>query len=59
MTDDVPWTEARDDALERLVGEASPREFYGFREQLLEACADVIASYVRCSRAPRERHVLS
>ena len=37
------WAEARDGALERLVAQVGLREFYGFREQLLEACADVLA----------------
>jgi len=39
-----PWTELRDSVLERLVNEARPYEFYGFRQELLEACAAVVAA---------------
>lgn len=47
-SDSVPsWAEAREDALDQLVEKARLRarlrEFYGFREQLLETCADVLA----------------
>lgn len=43
-SDSVPsWAEARDGALDRLVENARVREFYDFREDLLEACADVLA----------------
>ncbi len=38
------WADARDHALERLVEQARPREFFGFREQLLEATAEVVAT---------------
>lgn len=37
------WLEARDGALERLVARARSLEYYGFRDQLLEACAEVLA----------------
>jgi hypothetical protein len=37
------WAEARRRTLERLVEEANHHEFYGFREQLLEVCAEVLA----------------
>ena len=37
------WTELRDEALDRLVERARSIEYHGFREHLLEACADVVA----------------
>lgn len=43
-TDSLPsWAELRDGALERLVEQAHANHFYGLHEQLLEACAEVIA----------------
>lgn len=45
MTDKpVPWTQARREALEQLVAKARPTGFYGYHEELLEACADVVAA---------------
>ena len=37
------WLDARDESLRELVRELPPREFYGFEEQMLEACADIVA----------------
>ena len=40
----VPWTQVRKKALAQLVSKAYTDEFYNYREQLLDVCADIIAA---------------